>query len=692
MQFSKKELKIVLTFFVIYIIFIHWSSYNEFSLLDLTKSIINERRLDIDIYYNDTTDRSFYNNHYYSNKAIGVPFLASPIYATWKFIYHNLFTQSISSSNNYLTDNTPILVGRWDTNGINSKVFIEPSYSLFEKISIILVTILTSSLFSALTLLVIYKISKYFTKNEKHKILLVLIFGLGTLAFPYATSFYTYPVADFFLLFSFYLLFKIKFEKISKERYIIFAGLSLGFALIVDNLSFSVILFLLVYFLYFTRRKKQIVIFLIAFFIATLPLLIYNFLIFHNPFEDTYKYLDPVIYSKSCFMNSNMYGFNLAFEPFIILRLLVYPYIGLFFYYPVLLLSFYGLIEMYKEHKEESLFILSSFLFLLILISMYSFWFAGNFGPRFLLIVLPFFVIPMVYSFKKINLKIIFILFIFSFVVNLSSTIQWTYVITSMMTKCCCIDSSYSDKINTFDLLTNPIIKENILYLANSGPKSTIIQSLFVPYRTFQIRDFLTYNESSNYEVENINLSNSPFGLVSMKISFITFLLIVALTIIIWAKSAVRFILKYKNVITILFVLSLFYFFNISELSYGENWFSNIFLNDQTYRWMSDNSTILLYAQKSEITNIQFTASSFYKNRTMELYINNKLISIIQIPTNKSQTFLTSSFRLNAGINILKIHSLEGCNETREVDSYSLDFRCISFLVWNLQKINKTYE
>lgn len=425
MEISKKELKIFLTFFVIYFIFISWIGSNEDSSLDLTRVIVDEGRLEIDNYFNNTVDRSVYNNHYYSNKAIGMPLLAAPIYASWKFIYYNFFPQSFINSNKPLPDYQTFPAG--DKVEIIEQV--NPGFLI--KLSRILVDEFTSCLFSALTVLLLYKISNFFTKNELHRILLIIIYGLATLAFPYATVFFFHSTSAFFIFLSFYLLFQTKMGEI--KRYIIFSGLASGYAFTIDHLTFAINLFLLFYLLTFNRNKKAIIGFLVANLVVISSLLIYNFYIFGTPFDDTFRYSDTAIwYSQAWLLSRNTAGFTLSFQPFIILRLLVFPHLGLFFYYPILILSFYGLVQMNKKYRAEKLLILLSFLLLTILVSMFFYWYSGNFGARFLLIALPFFVIPIVYSLEKIDLKIVLIFLIISVMVNLFSTANWGYISTDV--------------------------------------------------------------------------------------------------------------------------------------------------------------------------------------------------------------------------------------------------------------------
>jgi hypothetical protein len=674
LKFSKKEVKIVLTFFIISFIFIHWSGLNETSLFDLTRAIVDEGRLEIDNYYNDTTDRSFYNNHYYSNKPIGLPLLSVPIHASWKFIYYSFVSQSTNNNKSlYNYDYIPIIAGN------DAKIFVYSNLDLLIKISMILVALFTSSLFSALTVLLIYKMSNYFIKKEKYRILVIIIYGLATLAFPYATSMYSHPVATFFIFFSFYLLFKVKFDKLS-NKYIIFAGLASGCAIITDHLSLIIGLLLLIYLLTFNRKKKIIIVFLLANLLAISPVLVYNFFIFGTPFESIYKYLDPTVYIESCFTNRNTAGYNISFEPFIILRLLFFPHLGLFFYYPILILSFYGLIEMYKKYKVETLFIIVSFLLTTVLVSMHTFWHSGNFGPRFLLVIVPFFVIPFFYLFEKINLKVILPLLIVSLLVNLSSTIEWTYVIKSFFEICCCISPSYASDINTFEILINPIFEKNIPNLFETGPRSRLIESFLTQNYSFDIRDYLpTIRHMETPRIFNIKLFKTPFGFLVMKVSFITITLVTILLTLIWQKDAIKFVLTHKYLFTILFLISLFYFFNITEMIYEKNWFSKEFYNVQTNRWMSDNATLVVYSPEDEKVKLQFSFWNLIKNNTMEVYLNDKLVKTYELNVNETRELTTPLLELRKGENAIRFHSVEGCDVPNAMGAWKNDFRCLSF-------------
>ena len=72
---DSREVKIFLTFFIIYSFFIHWSGWNENSRLDLTKSLVEEGKFEIGTYKINTGDRSIYSKHYYSDKTVQEAFI-----------------------------------------------------------------------------------------------------------------------------------------------------------------------------------------------------------------------------------------------------------------------------------------------------------------------------------------------------------------------------------------------------------------------------------------------------------------------------------------------------------------------------------------------------------------------------------------------------------------------------------------
>lgn len=496
--FDKRELKLFLTFFIIYIFFIQWYGWNEQSRFILTKSIVEESRFEIDSFYNSTGDRSYYNGHYYSDKEPGLSFLASPIYETWKLIYNNFFPQSFKEK--YAGDNKFITEFQQDV-----PLITYTDMGFFTFTSMILLTAFTSSLFSSLTAILVYKISKFFTENEKHRLMITFAYAFGTLAFIYALHFMSHASGTFFLFLSFYLLFTLK-NKFSKKL-VILAGLSLGFSLVTEISILVIAPFLIIYALIVLRKNFPI--FLLTFLLGVSPLLFYNYSIFNNPFDLSSSYIDRNIYGEAyqqIFFTSSVpeskyyqMGFSLdalfkhfhllSYKPnvFVMMRLLFYPYRGLFIYSPILLLSIIGLILMFKSYRTEAILIILILISLTAFLSMRRTWWGGySFGSRYLLPVIPFLSIPVVYSFKKINRYILIIIIaisIFITFLGLQPAEDMAYDWNRMD-----VNQQLLDKQNSFEIIYNPLLTQYLPYFLKYGPRSGIFENLVNGYISIDVR------------------------------------------------------------------------------------------------------------------------------------------------------------------------------------------------------------
>jgi len=72
---------VALTVVVSYVYFNGGAGWNQDARFDLTRAIVEHRRLDIDPYHTNTGDKSEYRGHMYSDKAPGVSLMAVPPYA-----------------------------------------------------------------------------------------------------------------------------------------------------------------------------------------------------------------------------------------------------------------------------------------------------------------------------------------------------------------------------------------------------------------------------------------------------------------------------------------------------------------------------------------------------------------------------------------------------------------------------------
>jgi hypothetical protein len=496
------EIKIFLSLFFVYLIFVQWYGWNEESNFALTRAISEEKRFEIDSFANQTGDRAFYKEHYYTDKDPGLSFLASVIYVVWNFFYQffpNDFKAKHAGSDLYVTelqDSVAIIT------------YFDRGFFIFT--SMILLTAFTSCLFSSLTSLLIYKISSYFLEKEKERILVSLAFGFGTLLFPYALHFMVHATSMFFLFLSFCILFKLKNEKTESRKLILLAGIFAGFGVVVDKLGI-LISFLLIFYSFFLRKHS--IFFVSGFFLSLLPLLLYNYSNFNNPLEFASSYIDrqiyrtaypqsvlPIFFSGRNKFVSMSFDFPLIekllehfhFVPaspnlYVMFRLLFCPYRGLFFYSPILFLSIPGFFLMFKKYKTEAILIVSILILFVSIISMRRNWWGGYcFGDRYLLLVVPFLTIPLIFVFKKINRKIFVVFLFISIFINflgLQPAEEWAYDWKSMDMRL-----DWLEKQNSFQILANPLLEHYIPLTLKNGPRSGIFEHLINGYISIDIR------------------------------------------------------------------------------------------------------------------------------------------------------------------------------------------------------------
>jgi len=670
---NKREIKIFLTFFLIYSFFVHWIGYNENSRFALTRAIVDEGRFEIDSFYNQTSDRSFFNGHYYSDKDPGVSFISISTYAVWKFIYFNFFSKDFIEKHN--GSKAYIIDSKIGTNNIPIYLYINPGFFVLS--SMVLVTIFTSSLFGALLVVLIYKISKYYTKNEKNRLLITFVAGLGTLIFPYSIDFLEHITATFFAFFGFYLLFKIKQEKIKNNSYFILAGLFLGYAITCSAVLALIALGCLVYLFSFNRGK--LFYFLIGELVGILPFLFYNYLIFQTPFTLPRYHLDPKIWPE-------FYIHGLDFpNPFIILRLLIYPYKGLLFYCPILLLSFIGIWYMYKKFKAESILIIFVFLAFLILNSSWWQWWGGaSFGPRHLTPVIPFLLIPLIYFLergKNSNFtKSLFLIFAFySIFINFTGLQYISDEVIDQNTLL--LRTEIANKLNTFSILKNPIYEYYIPRFLKFGPRSPLLENM-INGEEPDIR-YIFYEKGDKI---------SQFFFYVPFMNIIPVLLILS---IVWYKEIFTYLIsisknkfKLSLLVTLIFLCIFLLYLLIfresrisSEINFERGWFP---IDKFGIRWMRQDGIISYYNNYSlpKLMHFNFISSSYYSDRELQLFLNNEIIST---ETVKSNNPLTYNFfvKFDPGKNILKLHVTPGCSIGAEVGEPDV-IDCKSIFVQNL--------
>jgi hypothetical protein len=183
--------------------------WNEPSRYDLVVALVDDHTTQIDRNQANTGDKAYYNGHYYSDKEPGTAFLGEPVYGLMRLI--RMVTHQPAPDEGVT---------------IQALAFV---------ICAIPTALLAILLIRFLTPLV----------GELWATAVSLAFGLGTMAFPFATMFFGHAAASFFLFATFYLLRQV--QRPGRPWLPALAGFCAGWAVIVDFSAAIGVIILAVY-------------------------------------------------------------------------------------------------------------------------------------------------------------------------------------------------------------------------------------------------------------------------------------------------------------------------------------------------------------------------------------------------------------------------------------------------------------
>jgi hypothetical protein len=366
--------------------FPRWAEWNQNSRMDLTLAIVEQGTITIDDYYENTGDYAVYGGHVYTDKAPGTSFLGVPTYFVFRLVADTPPVQALL----HRLDGSQALVSTLREGGsglLEQKVYFAAA--------LYATTFVTVSLPSALLGALLYLfMGRLFTpKSERilERVALTLAYGLATVVFPYSTVFYGHQIAAALLFFAFYLLYRVRQGEIS-HHWLWGVGGLLGLAVLTEFPALILMVILALYALWFLDRKWEI----IKLGLGGLPFALilgwYNVSAFGSPFSSSYRYLGrfPEI------SNTGFLGFS---RPSLeaLWGVTFSPYRGLFFLSPFLLLAIPGFWYLFRSHRwrAEAALWLGLVLAQLALISAWYDWRGGfAIGPRNLLTILPFLMLP----------------------------------------------------------------------------------------------------------------------------------------------------------------------------------------------------------------------------------------------------------------------------------------------------------
>ena len=360
------ESAIFLVPFISYAYFYQGADQSVACRFDLARAMLEQHRLFIDGYcgYN-TADIISFAGHYYSVKAPGAAFTALIPWALFSNILLPLFWKN------------------------------EPIYWAF---TTYLTTLFTSGLATAAVGVVIYRFARFLGATEGRGAGVAILFGLATIAFPYATELTGEPLAGASAFTAFYLVATYSSE--SRLRRAFLAGFLAGWAVLNDYPAFLIAAAVGIYALFKVRRLSHLAVFSLGAAITAAIMLGYNWAAFGKPLFFSYQaYSMP---GNSQFPEQAVGFVGLTYPKLPILwNILADPQRGLFFCNPVLILAIPGAICFARARKFRAELVVMSFAIASMILFNASYgasivsWGGGTAtGPRQIIAIVPFMILP----------------------------------------------------------------------------------------------------------------------------------------------------------------------------------------------------------------------------------------------------------------------------------------------------------
>ncbi len=209
---ARREVILALTLLLCYGFFRQAPAWNEFSRYDLVRAIVDDRTTRIDPYHQNTGDKALYDGHYYSDKAPGTSILGVPVYLLLKA------ASGVAGSG-------------------------QPA-------SVRAIAALAFAVSGLPTVLLVLLLLRFLRPQvgEWWALTIAAGYGLGSLAFPFATMLFGHAAAAAFLFAAFYVLWRYRTVAPAAPRWLpILAGFLAGWAVVVEISALLGVLVLLLY-------------------------------------------------------------------------------------------------------------------------------------------------------------------------------------------------------------------------------------------------------------------------------------------------------------------------------------------------------------------------------------------------------------------------------------------------------------
>lgn len=256
--------------------------------------------------------------------------------------------------------------------------------------------LLYSVVCTALTATLIFHFSRLLGSGSKTSFLTGFTYGFGTLAWTYSKTFSAHPTSALILTLATYILASKVLRRARDDRSFFVSGALFGLAFLVENQN-AIFLFPALLYLFSTldrsRLKKAVPILLAGFSLTGASMLLYNYVLFTDLF----------VFPESIYRGGSLLESLNAPICRSLPELLYEPSKGILYLSPVLMFSIPGFILLWQQKfRSETLFLASLFIVDLAFFSKWYAWYGGVcYGPRFLVSVIPFLIIPLSKVFDK---------------------------------------------------------------------------------------------------------------------------------------------------------------------------------------------------------------------------------------------------------------------------------------------------
>ena len=356
----RREVILVLALLFCYGFFQQVPSWNEYSRYDLVRALVEDGTTRIDRFQQNTGDKAFYDGHFYSDKPPGTALMGVPVYL--------LLTLTSSAAGAGTPD--PLIA-------VQALAFVE------------------SGIFTVLLVLLLLRFLRP-AVGESWALVISLGYGLGSIAFPFATMFFGHAASASLLFAAFYVLWRAKI--VAHRRWLpAVAGFLAGWAVLVELSAMLGVLVLLTYALSDARSTgrwlprvdvRTPTLMVAGAVIPAAMLLWYNWLSFGGPFSLGYSNLANGGFAAG--MGRGILGVTWPSGETLV-ELLVGPR-GLLRLAPWFLLAPVGLLAARRRDLRREVLVCGAVVVLFLAFNAgYYLPFGGwTPGPRFLLPALPF--------------------------------------------------------------------------------------------------------------------------------------------------------------------------------------------------------------------------------------------------------------------------------------------------------------